>query len=168
MMFSFPGGCRTKTGTDNYNPRRLIPYLFAFQPRLKRRMSIAPSHHRTIRNKKERYPRTLSSFIKLLNHPNGLSPKGLLNESPFPLLPPPLGGGFGGVAVIITRDIELSKVMRVISGFIYCFLNLIIYPEPQDLKYRTKIVFYQSITNMIWASGIRRLAPGRIFFLPDA
>ena len=57
-----------------------------------------------------------------VDQPNGLSPKGLSKGESVPLLPPPLGGGFGGVSVIITREIELSRAILVISGLIYCFL----------------------------------------------
>jgi hypothetical protein len=39
------------------------------------------------------------------------------------LLPPPLGGGFGGVVVIITREIELSRITLVTAGLVYAFLN---------------------------------------------
>jgi len=39
------------------------------------------------------------------------------------LLPPPLGGGFGGVSVIMTREIELSRVILIISGLQYDFLD---------------------------------------------
>jgi hypothetical protein len=42
-----------------------------------------------------------------------------LNGSSFPLLPPVLGGGFGGVFVIITRVIELSRITLVTTGLMY-------------------------------------------------
>ena len=42
-----------------------------------------------------------------------------------PLLPPPLGGGFGGMVVIITREMELSSIIRTTSGFEYGFLDII-------------------------------------------
>ena len=55
-------------------------------------------------------------IINNIFHPKGLSPKGLPKGSSAPLLPPPRGGGFGGVLVIITREIELSRITLVISG----------------------------------------------------
>jgi hypothetical protein len=39
------------------------------------------------------------------------------------LLPPPLGGGFGGLNVIITREIEVSRIILVTSGLVYDFLD---------------------------------------------
>jgi len=54
-----------------------------------------------------------------------LSPKGDWKGDSVPLLPPPLGGGFGGMSVIITREMELSIPTLVISGGIYVFLLFI-------------------------------------------
>jgi len=57
------------------------------------------------------------------DHSNGLSPNGLVNgesvDVPSSLLVLPLGGGLGGIAVIITREIELSRIILVISGLLY-------------------------------------------------
>ena len=61
--------------------------------------------------------------VLILNHSKGLSPKGLWNGESFPFGPPPpglgLGGGLGGDAVIITREMELSRITLVISGLVY-------------------------------------------------
>jgi len=53
-----------------------------------------------------------------------LSPNGLSNVS-VPLLPPPLGGGFGGAVVIMTREMDLSNINSETIGFIYGFLDKI-------------------------------------------
>jgi hypothetical protein len=62
-----------------------------------------------------------------INHPNGLSLNGLENGVSLPLLPLPLGGGFGGVAVIITSDIELSSTILNTSGLEYGLLCNILF-----------------------------------------
>ena len=62
------------------------------------------------------------SFLIDSDHSNGLSPNGLENGESVPLSPPfgfPLGGGLGGMPVIITREIELSRIILVISGLVY-------------------------------------------------
>jgi len=62
-------------------------------------------------------------ILKDFSYPNGLSPKGLLNGSSFPLLPPLRGGGSPGIDVIITSEIELSKMILTTSGLLYDFLG---------------------------------------------
>ncbi len=64
---------------------------------------------------------TTSFYIWIGSYANGLSPNGLLNGggSSIPFLPPgPLGGGLGGVSVIITSVMELSRAILVISGLV--------------------------------------------------
>jgi four helix bundle protein len=55
---------------------------------------------------KKKSAQTHSVYSSAGSYPNGLSPKGLWNGESVPLLPPPLGGGLGGITVIITRDME--------------------------------------------------------------
>jgi len=68
-----------------------------------------------------------------------LSPKGLENGDSTPFVPPGfpvLGGGFGGILVIITREIELSRLILVISGLLYdSFSNI----------FRTVVFKYQKL-----------------------
>jgi hypothetical protein len=88
---------------------------------------------------------------------NGLSPNGLLNDGssapflgillpPGPLPPLGLGGGFGGISVIITREMVLSMSNFEISGFIYRFLMLILpftgcIQKDQGLMLFTKVTY---------------------------
>jgi len=63
------------------------------------------------------------------------------------LLPPPLGGGLGGVSVIITREIELSRATLVTSGLMYNFLDDILFFMVFNCNgmisgFFTKILFY--------------------------
>ena len=58
---------------------------------------------------------------------NGLSPNGLWKGESLLLLPPPLGGGFGGMVVIITREIELSRITLETIGLVYVFLDNILF-----------------------------------------
>jgi hypothetical protein len=37
------------------------------------------------------------------------------------LLPPPLGSGLGGIVVIITREMELSRITLETRGLVYVF-----------------------------------------------
>ena len=58
---------------------------------------------------------------------NGLSPNGLWKGESLLLLPPPLGVGFGGMVVIITREIELSRITLETIGLVYVFLDNILF-----------------------------------------
>ena len=85
------------------------------------------------RLKKRGLSRNLFSVLIMTDQPKGLSPKGLFNAgSSNPLLfipllpPPPLGGGFGGI-VIMTRDMELSRITFIISGFMYFLREIFLF-----------------------------------------
>lgn len=66
-----------------------------------------------------------------------------------PLLPLPLGIGFGGTCVIITSEIELSISTTLISGFLYFFLGIIyIACFNRETKYR----YLKQVTNIIYYS----------------
>ena len=63
----------------------------------------------------------------------------------YPCCPPPLGGGLGGI-VIITMEIELSRITLIISGFEYSFLDIILRSSVFNCneiisEYATKIDF---------------------------
>jgi hypothetical protein len=75
--------------------------------------------------KKSTHTGALNIYInKAINHPNGLSPKGLWKGSFVPLLPPLLGGGSAGPDCII-RETVLSSIILMMSGLIYTFLDII-------------------------------------------
>ena len=62
-----------------------------------------------------------------ISYSKGESSKGLSKLLSLPFNPPEsLGGGFGGIVVIMTRDIELSRTTLVISGFLYDFPDVIL------------------------------------------
>jgi hypothetical protein len=94
-------------------------------------------------------------LISFYDQPNGLSPKGLLKAgSSYPGLsrplppPPPLGGGLGGVTVIITREIELSKATLVTEGLVY-FFSLISLSRVFNLKALFFRLRYKNSFNII-------------------
>jgi hypothetical protein len=96
-------------------------------------------------------------------YPNGLSPKGLWNGVSVPLLPPPLGGGLGGIVVIITSEIELSSTTLKTAGLIYNFpddilFSMVFKSKQMISKYVTKILLNLNLTNSRPAKGHRFFA----------
>jgi hypothetical protein len=95
------------------------------------------------------------------------------------LLPPPLGGGLGGISVIITSEIELSRITLVTSGLLYDFFNdILLYVvfkckemihnlQKYILIYNAQI-YFKSITALrFYGSYIYALMPYLITTFPD-
>jgi hypothetical protein len=117
------------------------------QPNPARRFSNAPRLVPHAVYKKKSLPEThliTYTIFGTTAYPKGLSPNGLENGSDDGLLPP-LGGGFGGVSVIITNEIELSKATLVTSGLIYVFLSKILLTLVSKCKKITSNLYYKNI-----------------------
>ncbi len=109
-------------------------------------LQYSVSFLRTIIRQKGLFPCALSSEpLALCHQPKGLSPNGLANGSAL-LLPSPLGGGFGGVVVIITREIELSRITLVTTGLMYDFLDdILLY-----IVFKCRKIIYNQDTKILY------------------